>query len=196
MADPFLEAGACDVSEDNWLAVLRRSDNAIHFVKVSLGVIDFSSHILLYTAPTTTAARDIAFDVAGNIYTISSGQALLRVYAPGGHTRAITSSTGTFELVEVAAPPAAPPLVLAPAITSVSRTGDDLILPFTSRLGIATTIVLQRTTSLELGPWETSGTAAFPAAQFTITGTPPDFTFRAIGAFTASPPYFYRVKRN
>ena len=197
VVDPFLEAGACDVSEDNWLAVLRRSDNAIHFVKVSMGLIDFSSHVLLYTTPTTTIARDIAFDIAGNIYTISSGQAVLRVYAPGGHTRATTTSTGTFGIIELTPTPAAPPLALLPVINAVTRTGDDLTIAFTSRLGLASTIVLQRTTSLDLGPWENLVNAAAPApAIFTITGTPPNFTFRAVGAFTANPPYFYRVKRN
>ena len=197
VADPFLESVACDVSEDNWLAVLRRADNAIHFVKVNAGLMDFSSHVLLYTAPTTLAARDIAFDIAGNLYTINSGQALLRVYAPGGHTRATTTSTGTFELLELTPTPPAPTLALLPAINEVTRTVNDLTLPFTSRLGLSTTIVLQRTTSLELGPWETMVNPPAPAPPiFSITGTPPNFTFKALGAFTGTSQYYYRVKRN
>lgn len=199
VVDPFLEAVACDVSDDNWLAVLRRADNAIHLVKASGGLIDFSSHILLYTAPTTVAARDISFDAAGNLYTLSSGQALLRVYAPGGHTRATTTSTGTFSMLELSPTPPAPPLALMPTINSVTRTGNDLNIAFSSRLGLAGTIFLQRTANLETGPWETmvnpTGTP-LPPAIFTIAGTAPNFTFRAIGAYTSSPPYFYRVKRN
>ena len=194
--DPFLEAGACDISKDNWLAVLRRSDNAVHLVKADLGVIDFSTHILLYTTPTTGVSRDVAFDAAGNLYVLSSGQALLRVFAPGGHTKATTTSSGTFEIMELTPTPPAPLLAILPQITSVTRNGDDLVLPFTSRLGLAADQFLQRITLLETGPWQNSGSTAFPAAQFTLTGSPPNWIFTAKGAFPANPPYFYRVKRN
>ena len=194
--DPFLEAVACDISSDNWLAILRRADNAISLVRADLGVLDFSSHILLYPTPTTVAGRDIAFDAAGNLYVLSSGQALLRVYAPGGHTRATTTSSGTFEITTLTPPVPAAFLERLPIITAVTRTGNDLVMPFTSRLGLASTHVLQRTTNLELGPWDTSGTPAFPAAAFTLTGTPPNYTFRAIGPLATQPAYFFRVKRN
>lgn len=192
VVDPFLESVACDVSNDNWLAVLRRSDNAVHLVKTQDGKIDFATHILLYTAPTTNVARDVCFDSAGNLYTISSGQALLRVYAPGGHTRATTYSSGAFEISELSPTPPAPLLELKPVITGTSRVGNDLVMPFTSRLGIPGTIVLQQATDLELGPWTTLTTAA----TFTITGSPPNYTAKAIGAFGGGDKQFYRVRRN
>ncbi len=193
--DPFLEAGACDISADNWLAVLRRSDNAIHLVRADLGLIDFSTHILLYPKPTTAAGRDIAFDAAGNLYSLSSGQALLRVYAPGGHTLANTTSEGTFDIMEVTPPVPAAPLEITPVVTAVTRSGNDLTMSVFSRLGLNSTMALQRTTD-PANPWETSGSAGFPAAQFSITGDPPNFTLKAIGAFPANERFFFRARRN
>ncbi len=54
------------------------------------------------TGPNIGNGRDIAWDAAGNLYTVSSGQARLRVFAPGGNTVASTSSDGTFTLTKPA----------------------------------------------------------------------------------------------
>ncbi len=195
-ADPLLSAVACDISEDNWLAVMRLPDNAIHLVKIEDGKFDFNNHILLYTSPTTTQARDLSFDIAGNLYTLSSGQNLMRVYSRGGHTLAKTFSNGTFELTEPTPPVPAPPIDSLPAITGISRVDNDYLITFFSRLGRFDTHVIQRTTDPEFIPWENSGTAGFPAAQFTITGAPPNYTARIIGAFDVEPRYFFRIRRN
>lgn len=195
-ADPLLSAVACDISDDNWLAVMRLPDNAIHLVKIVDGKFDFNNHILLYTAPTTTQGRDLSFDIAGNLYTLSSGQNLMRVYARGGHTLAKTFSNGTFELTEPTPPVPAPPIDPLPAITGISRVDNDYLITFFSRLGRFDTHAIQRTIDPESIPWENSGSAGFPAAQFTITGTPPNFTARVIGAFGVEPRYFFRIRRN
>jgi len=58
-----------------------------------------TNRILLVTSPTNGPAEDIAFDAANNIYYVSSGQGLLRVFTPGEYTRATTRSDGTFNVV-------------------------------------------------------------------------------------------------
>lgn len=195
-ADPLLASVACDISEDNWLAVMRLPDNAIHFVRIVDGKFDFSQHILLYTTPTTTQARDLSFDIAGNLYTLSSGQNLLRVYSRGGHTLAKTFSNGSFELTEPTPPVPAPPIDPLPAVTGISRDGNDYLINFFSRLGRPDTHVIQRSPDMDLIPWENSGSGGFPAAQFTITGSPPNYTARIIGAFGGESLFFYRIRRN
>lgn len=188
-ADPFLETRGCDVSDDGWLALIR-NDNAIHLVRVDAGLIDFDSHILLHPKPATIIGRDIAFDAAGNLYTISTGQSLLRVYAPGGHTRATTSSTGAFTITEVTPPAPAPRMELQPVVTRVTPDGADYTLQVTSRLGLASTLSVQRSPDLQVDSWET-----LDPLEFTITGDAPDFTVLIKGAARSESRYFYRVRR-
>ncbi|MES2708000.1 MAG: hypothetical protein V4726_15515 [Verrucomicrobiota bacterium] len=194
VVDPFLETRGCDVSDDGWLALIR-NDNALHFVKVAAGVFDWSSHILLYPKPTTVIGRDVAFDAAGNLYTISSGQALLRVFAPGGHTRATTSSNGTFAITEVTPSAPAPVMELQPVVTSITQTGADYTLNVFSRLGLASTLGVQSSPDLGNEAAWTNLTLTPAPAQYTITGDPPNFTVKIIGAARSEEKYFYRVRR-
>lgn len=190
LADPFLETRGCDISDDGWMALLR-NDNAIHLVKVDKGLIDFASHILLYPKPTTAIGRDITFDAAGNLYTISSGQALLRVFSRGGHTRAVTASDGTFQISEVTPTDPADLINYQPVVTGITRAANGVTLSVLSRLGLASTLTVQR--SLDLGtelPWET-----LPVAEYTITGEPPSFTVKVPAAIRSEETYFYRVRR-
>lgn len=46
-----------------------------------------------------SAIRDIAFDAAGNLYSVNSSSEVLRCFSPGGDWLAITGSDGTFNLV-------------------------------------------------------------------------------------------------
>ena len=196
-ADPFLGSVACDISDDNWLAVMRLPDNAIQLIKIVEGKFDFSTYILLYPAPTTSQGRDISFDSAGNVYTLSSGQNLLRVYSRGGHTLAKTFSNGTFEITEPTPPSPPIPIDPYPVVTSVAPNGANLEITFTSRLGRPDTHQLQRSTDMELVPWESMVNPADPAPSiFSVTGNPPNYTARALGAFGEGARYFFRVKRN
>jgi hypothetical protein len=59
------------------------------------------------TTETENSGRDIAFDAAGNIHYVSSGQSRYRVISPGGNTVATTSFNGTvydFEIETVGGP--------------------------------------------------------------------------------------------
>ncbi len=196
-ADPFLGSVACDISDDNWLAVMRLPDNAIQLIKIVEGKFDFSTYILLYPAPTTTQGRDISFDSAGNLYTLSSGQNLLRVYSRGGHTLAKTFSNGTFEITEPTPPLPSPPIDPYPVITGIASNGGNLQITFTSRLGRPDTHQLQRTTDMETIPWEVMVNPGAPALPiFGITGNPPNYTAGVVDPLSQGERYFFRVKRN
>lgn len=97
--DILTETVAIDVSHDGkYIAVLRRDNNTIHIIPLVAGLPDMTNRIELVLSPTNGPANDIAFDVANNIYTISSEDSILRVYSPGGYSTATTRSDGTFSL--------------------------------------------------------------------------------------------------
>jgi hypothetical protein len=89
---------AIKVSPDGKRAAIIRDDNNIWVLGLTNGVPDLTTRVLLTNTPLTTIGRDISFDAAGNIYTASSGQLLLRVFSPGGQSTAITGSDGTFNV--------------------------------------------------------------------------------------------------
>jgi hypothetical protein len=117
------------------------------------GVIDTSTLFTLtapattsVTAPATGNGRQMCYDAAGNIYTTSSGQARLRVYAPGGYTVATTGSDGSFALTK----------------------------PSTSVSVVATTNTTSMDTSLPPGCFtltRAGNTAATLPVGYTLTGT-------------------------
>ena len=49
-ADPFLGLAACNISDDNWLAVMRLPGNAVQVIKIVEGKFDFCTCILRYPA--------------------------------------------------------------------------------------------------------------------------------------------------
>ena len=58
---------------------------------------------LVATIPQSgTTIQDVAFDIAGNVYTVNRSAERLRVYSPGGDTVATTTSAGTFSLSSAA----------------------------------------------------------------------------------------------
>ena len=99
-ADLLRISRAVSVSPDGSRVAIIRDDNNAWIIGLTNGVPDFNSRLLLTNAPNTTLGRDIAFDAAGNLYTVSSGQGLLRVFSPGGISTAITDSDGTFGVIK------------------------------------------------------------------------------------------------
>ena len=61
------------------------------------GIPDLANRALL-TSGTVVQGRAVDFDAAGNLYTASSGDAMVRSFSPGGYTVATTSSSGTFSV--------------------------------------------------------------------------------------------------
>ena len=107
--DPLRNAIQSGISPDGKTYAFERVDNSVMMFTLTNGVIDQSTLFTL-TAPNTTSVpngalgngRGMCYDAAGNIYTVSSGQGRLRVYAPGGFTVADTGSDGTFTVTKPA----------------------------------------------------------------------------------------------
>ncbi|MBA4106932.1 MAG: hypothetical protein C0485_14370 [Pirellula sp.] len=103
--DIFRNTQAIAVSLDQkWLAVMvNNSDVAV--VPLVAGIPDLANRLIVNTGTDITSGRDIAFDAAGNIHYVSSGQALYRVISPGGATYAKTSWNGQSYSFSVSAVP-------------------------------------------------------------------------------------------
>ena len=206
--DTFMETGAIAISDDGWLASLIHATttaedsriplpaNAIQLVKIitdevtQLPQFDFTQHLIIPTGLNLTGAnergRSIAFDAAGNIYasngaSVAPGQGLLRVYAPGGHTIATTSSAGAFSIETLSPQPSGE----APVIGAVSLEGTTLSIAFSANEGIPESFAVEKSTALKEGEWSTETAAG-------ISGSAPLFT----ATITISgAEQFYRIKR-
>jgi len=97
--DILTDTSAIDVTHDGkFIAVLRTNASRIHVVPLVNGLPNLTNRIHLATLPAIGPAQDIAFDAAWNIYYVSSGQGVLRVLSPGGTSRAVTRSDGSFDI--------------------------------------------------------------------------------------------------
>lgn len=98
---------AMAVSDDQtWLAALI-NDSDVAVIPLLGGIPDLANRLLVDTGTDIISGRDIAFDAAGNIHYVSSGQGLYRVLAPGGNTVATTTRDAdvyTFSITNAAAP--------------------------------------------------------------------------------------------
>ncbi|HKQ39757.1 MAG TPA: Calx-beta domain-containing protein [Verrucomicrobiae bacterium] len=91
---------AVKISPDNKKMAIIRDDLQTWIIPLVNGLPDLSQRQVVQThsgAP-TTLGRDISFDAAGNLYALSSGNLLLRIFSPGGESTATTRSDGTFEV--------------------------------------------------------------------------------------------------
>ena len=119
--------------------------NTVLILPLENGVPDFATLIVMPTTPFTSIGRDIGFDAAGNIYTVSSGQSLLRIYSPGGFSVATTGSDGTFGLfvpsvnVGVAATDDSASEAGDTARYTISRVSTDISQPLTVRFNMTGT---------------------------------------------------------
>lgn len=92
------ETRGIDVTRDGkYMATFNGSTNAVVVFSLVDGVPDVATVRTMPTVPTTSIGRALAFDAAGNLYTLSSGQELLRIYSPGGYKVTTTGSDGTFQ---------------------------------------------------------------------------------------------------
>ena len=167
--DVCLDSRSISVSPSGrWMAVMH-TDNHITVMRLTNGVPDSSS---LFTIPNLSATgngRQIAWDAAENIYTVSSGQALLRIISLGATTTAITGndSTGTNGTFTLTTP-----------ATTVSVTATT---PFSSQSGPTP------------GVFTVTRTSSNPAdltqpltVSFTITGTATNGTYTVTGSTTTN----------
>ena len=95
-----------EVSPDGkWLAGNLNGSDVV-LIPLLSGIPDLAGIQVIDSAtPNVNSARDIAFDAAGNIHYVSSGQGQYRVLAPGGHTLATTSWNGSAFTFALTNPP-------------------------------------------------------------------------------------------
>jgi hypothetical protein len=95
------------VSPDERFLALALVNNPILIVNLTNGVPDISSLLVISNAPNSSGYEDvrgISWDAADNVYTVSSGQGLLRVFSLGLPATCVTSNDstslhGTFKLL-------------------------------------------------------------------------------------------------
>ncbi len=98
----FLKAaGGIAVSPmGDYLAVINIETNGIAILPMVDGKPDLTNRMYFQSMPTNAPqGRDLTFDAAGNLYAVSSGAGLLRVFSPGGTSTTITGSDGTFRMI-------------------------------------------------------------------------------------------------
>jgi hypothetical protein len=155
-------------ADGNYLAaVLQGTGNSDTFIiPLTNGIPDLSQLKILDTG-TVTQGRGIDFDAVGNIYTVSSGDAVLRSFSPGGISAILTGSSGA--LVDLT-----PTVSLTvnsnfvsegtSFILTVSRSGD-------SSAAVTATYSLQGTASNGSDYSLLSGTLTFAPGQTTTNLT-------------------------
>ncbi len=96
-ADIVLDAGfgTLDIhNELDLIALGTTFGRGVYLIDIS----DPTAPALVDTIPQTSITRDVAFDVAGNVYVVSNITETLRIWSPGGDTVAVTGSDGSFVL--------------------------------------------------------------------------------------------------
>lgn len=170
---------AVKVAPDGLRVAIIRDDLQAWVIPLTNGIPDLSLRevVTAYSGLPTSFGRDICWDKAGNLYALSSGNQLLRVFSPGGSTVATTGSDGTFELIR-------PPSVSVTATDAVAaEQGQDTATFLITRSGDvseALTVAFALTgTAINGTDYATnvlSTTIPAGAAEVTVTITPVDDT--------------------
>lgn len=93
--DIFRNVQAMAVSPDQKFLALLLNNSDVGILPLDAnGIPDLANRLVIDTGTDVNSGRDIAFDAAGNIHYVSSGQALYRVLSPGGTTTFATSWDG------------------------------------------------------------------------------------------------------
>jgi hypothetical protein len=93
--DILFQSRSVKISPDGRFMAIVRDDSKTWIIPLINGIPDLVARKLLNTG-SVTLGRDVSFDAAGNLYVLSSGTQLLRIYSPGLKSIATTGSSGTF----------------------------------------------------------------------------------------------------
>ncbi len=94
--DVLRQTRGIDVSPDGRFLAVQATNSDVMIVPLLAGVPDLVNRIALDTFDDVTIGREVAFDAAGNLYTVSSGNEALRIFSPGGVSLTSYNSNGTF----------------------------------------------------------------------------------------------------
>ena len=136
--DLLKATGGLDIMPDgSRLALVNIENNTVTILPFVGGLPDITNRLSFSAMGTASQGRDVAFDAAGNLYVISSGSQILRVFSPGGVTTATTGSDGTFAVtrppaqVSVAAVSSTMPEASGSVLVTFTRSGGDFNQPLT-----------------------------------------------------------------
>jgi hypothetical protein len=141
--DVLRQIRAIMISPDGKYLAGVHDDNHVSILPLVNGIPDLANLSTLNFGPTVTIGRDMAWDAADNIVTVSSGQSLLRVYSLGFTTTCVTGNdatgtNGTFQVVtpattvSVTAPTSfASETGPTPGMFTITRAGVDISGPVT-----------------------------------------------------------------
>jgi hypothetical protein len=159
--DPFRQTRGIRISPDGTFLASITDTNGIVITRLTNGIPDIGAMQIWALFPTNRVGRDVCFDIAGNLYAISSGAEVLRAFSPGGTTTATTASDGTFSLTKVPLPEVS----VSTTDSLAGETGPDAGTVTFARLGDATSAL---TVNLTAGGTATSG-ADYPALPASVT---------------------------
>ncbi len=161
--DPIQGAFGCRVSPDNKYVVVVDVSNNMYVMSLTNGIPDLASLYKIASDNTVGNHRQIGWDAADNILSMSSGQGQLRVYSLGFTTMAITSNdqfgtNGTFQWIGPSTQ-----VYVTGVVTNASQSGP-----------VSGVITLTRTNA-------NNDYSAAATVNFTLTGTATN------GTYTVSP---------
>jgi hypothetical protein len=147
-------------------------DNGITLANMTNGLPDDASLSFIQNAPNVGDSRGMDWDAADNIYTISSGQGLLRVFSLGMTTTCITSNdiTGTNGTFQLILPPTTASVVATTNVASqnyINNSSPGTPIPGTFTISLNSS----KLTAPVVVNFSLSGTAALGTNYTIATGT-------------------------
>jgi autotransporter-associated beta strand protein len=94
--DPLRLTQGVDVSPDGQYLAVMRNNSTVLVLPLIDGIPDLPNRIYVPVMDRINSGRDIAWDAAGNIYAVSSGNQALRIVSPGKVSLTTYNSDGTF----------------------------------------------------------------------------------------------------
>ena len=89
----YFYADALDINDKGGVVAIGRGDNGlVYFFSTATGD-------LMESFDCGSSAREMAFDIAGNLVTVDNVAEYARFWSPGGYTEAITKSDNTFQVI-------------------------------------------------------------------------------------------------
>jgi hypothetical protein len=179
--DLLRATGGGDVSpRGDYVAVINTETNGITVLPLINGIPDLTNRLVFHGMGNPpafgTSGRDVAFDIAGNLYAIATNSQVLRAFAPGGSATAITGSDGTFNII-------VPPVTVRATVVDAqgSEEGSDSISFTITRDGsteeplvVTYTLTGTATNGLDYVTNELSVTIPFGATSVTVEIIPID----------------------
>lgn len=96
------QSAPVDTNYPGAVLIIPLDENGIPIITIESGLVtNWDSISIANNNSSHTTAAETELDAAGNVYTSSNSAERVQVFSPGGATRAITTSSGTFSVEEL-----------------------------------------------------------------------------------------------